>query len=152
MTTKSNYESGSIFDDSTFYIALILAVFAAFFGTQTTDASQKHRGIIVSIALESVLKLVFFLIIGIYVTYYLFDGMSDIITQFSTTKNFNRVVTLGGLEEGFNWFFTIMLSFIAIFLLPRQFQVSVLEINKERHIKTAIWVFPLYLLLFNIFL
>ncbi|MEN8965933.1 MAG: sensor histidine kinase [Polaribacter sp.] len=151
MTTKSNYESGSIFDDSTFYIALILAVFAAFFGTQTTDASQKHRGIIVSIALESVLKLVFFLIIGIYVTYYLFDGMSDIITQFSTTKNFNRVVTLGGLEEGFNWFFTIMLSFIAIFLLPRQFQVSVLEINKERHIKTAIWVFPLYLLLFNIF-
>ena len=151
MTQKSNYVSASIFDDSTFYIALILAVFAAFFGTQTTDASQKHKGIIVSIALESVLKLVFFLIIGIYVTYYLFDGAGDIVHQFSKTENFKNVVTLGGLEEGFNWFFTIILSFIAIFLLPRQFQVAVLENNREKHLKTAIWAFPLYLLLFNIF-
>lgn len=151
MTKQSNYVSASIFDDSTFYIALILAVFASFFGTQTTDASQKHRGIIVSVALESILKLVFFLIIGMYVTYYLFDGSGDIVHQFSKTENFANKITIDGLESGFNWFFTIMLSFIAIFLLPRQFQVSVLENNREKHIKTAIWLFPLYLLLFNVF-
>lgn len=151
MSQKSEYVSSSIFDDSTFYIALILAIFAAFFGTQATDASEKHRGIVTSVAFESLLKLVFFLTIGIYVTFYLFDGTSDIVRQFSTQSNFESLVTLGGLEEGFTWFFTIMLSFIAIFLLPRQFQVAVLENNREKHIKTAIWLFPLYLLLFNIF-
>ena len=149
--TRTNLESNSIVNDSTFYIALILAIFAAFFGTRITDASRKHGGIIASIALESVLKLVFFLAVGIYVTYFLFDGMKDIVTQFSTLPNFNSKVTLSGFEAGFNWFFTIMLSFIAIFLLPRQFQVSVLENNKEKHIKTAVWLFPFYLLLINIF-
>jgi len=151
MTQKSEYVSTSIFDDSTFYIALILAIFAAFFGTQATDASEKHRGIVMSVAFESLIKLVFFLTIGIYVTFYLFDGTSDIVTQFSARENFASLVTLGGLEEGFTWFFTIMLSFVAIFLLPRQFQVSVLENNREKHIKKAIWMFPLYLLLFNVF-
>lgn len=151
MTQKSNYSSSSIFDDSTFYIALILAIFAAFFGTQKTDASQKHRGIIASTAVESILKLTFFLVIGVYVTFSLFNGSADIIEQFSSSENFKNIITIAGLEEGFNWFFTIMLSFIAIFLLPRQFQVSVLENNREKHIKTAIWLFPLYLLLFNIF-
>ena len=151
MTQKSLMKSNSIFTDSTFYIALILAIFAAIFGTQTTDASQKRRGIIFSVAFESLIKWLFFIIIGIYCTYYLFDGTTDIVHQFKSQPNFESLVTLGGFEGGFNWFFTIMLSFIAIFLLPRQFQVAVLENNREKHLKTAIWLFPLYLLLFNIF-
>lgn len=70
LSLENNYVATSIFDDSTFYIAVLLAVFAAFFGTQTTDASEKHKGIVVSVAFESVLKLVFFLVIGVYVTYF----------------------------------------------------------------------------------
>lgn len=151
MADKSSYVSKSILEDSTLYIAVLLAIFAAFFGTQTTDASEKHRGIIASVAFESVLKLVFFLIIGIYVTFYLFDGTTDIYNQISKIDDFKSLTTFNGVEEGFNWFFMIMLSFIAIFLLPRQFQVSVLENNREKHLKQAIWLFPLYLLLFNIF-
>ncbi|APG65462.1 sodium:proline symporter [Tenacibaculum todarodis] len=148
-------DSGSIttvgLSDSTFYVALLLAVFAAFFGTQRTDASEKHKGIIASVAFESVLKLVFFLIIGVYVTFYLFDGTSDIYNQMSVTPNFKELTTISSLEDGFNWLFLISLSFMAIFLLPRQFQVSVLENNREKHLKKAIWLFPLYLLLFNLF-
>ncbi|MCH3884139.1 sensor histidine kinase [Tenacibaculum aquimarinum] len=148
-------DSGSIttvgLSDSTFYVALLLAVFAAFFGTQRTDASEKHKGIIASVAFESVLKLVFFLIIGVYVTFYLFDGTSDIYNQISVTPNFKELTTISGVEDGFNWLFLISLSFMAIFLLPRQFQVSVLENNREKHLKKAIWLFPLYLLLFNLF-
>jgi Na+/proline symporter/nitrogen-specific signal transduction histidine kinase len=151
MSDNTSYISTTIVDDSTFYVALLLAVFAAFFGTQNADASEKHKGIIASVAFESILKLVFFLIIGIYVTFYLFDGTTDIYNQISTTDNFKALTTIEGLEGGFNWFFTIGLSFIAIFLLPRQFQVSVLENNREKHLKKAIWLFPLYLLLFNLF-
>ena len=151
MSDNTSYVSTTVIDDSTFYVALLLAIFAAFFGTQNTDASEKHKGIIASVAFESILKLVFFLIIGIYVTFYLFDGTTDIYNKISITENFKELTTLKGVEDGFNWFFMIALSFMAIFLLPRQFQVSVLENNREKHLKKAIWLFPLYLLLFNLF-
>tara|TARA_R110002020_G_scaffold259768_3_gene473902 strand:- start:52409 stop:54715 length:2307 start_codon:yes stop_codon:yes gene_type:complete len=139
------------FDDSTFYIAVLLAIFAAFFGTQKSDATEKHRGIVTTVAFESILKLIFFLTIGIYVTYYLFDGTQDIYDKISVQADFTSLATLNGLEGGFNWLFTILLSFMAIFLLPRQFQMAVVENNREKHLKHAIWLFPLYLLLFNIF-
>ncbi|WP_298418401.1 sensor histidine kinase [uncultured Kordia sp.] len=151
MADETSYISTSVWDDSTFYVALLLAIFATFFGTQNTDASEKHKGIIASVAFESVLKLVFFLIIGGYITFYLFDGTSDIYTQMLETENFKKLITLGSVENGFDWLFMIALAFMAIFLLPRQFQVSVLENNREKHLKKAIWLFPLYLLLFNFF-
>ncbi|WP_340154205.1 sensor histidine kinase [uncultured Winogradskyella sp.] len=151
MSDDTSYISTAVIDDSTFYVALLLAIFATFFGTQNTDASEKHKGIIATVAFESVLKLVFFLAIGVYVTFYLFDGTTDIYNKISITENFKELTTLGGVEDGFNWFFMIALSFMAIFLLPRQFQVSVLENNREKHLKKAIWLFPLYLLLFNLF-
>ncbi|WP_431134519.1 ATP-binding protein [Psychroserpens mesophilus] len=151
MADETSYISTTILDDSTFYVALLLAVFATFFGTQNTDASEKHKGIIASVAFESILKLVFFLIVGAYITFYLFDGTSDIYSQISQLSNFKSLTTLSGVEDGFNWFFMIALSFMAIFLLPRQFQVAVLENNREKHLKKAIWLFPLYLLLFNAF-
>lgn len=139
-----------IFSDTTFYIAILLAVFAAFFGTQKTDASERHKGIITTIAIESILKLVFFLIIGIYVTFYLFEGPSAIYSQASVLPNFQQE-SMKGLEGGVNWFFLSVLSMIGIVLLPRMFQVTVVENGREKHLKKAIWLFPLYLLLFNIF-
>lgn len=151
LANKSHTISSTIFNDSTLYIAVILAVFATFFGTQRSDASEKHKGIVVASAFESVLKLVFFLVIGVYVTFYLFDGTSDIYTQMQSVPNFSDLIVFGGVEDGFNWLFMISLSFMAIFLLPRQFLVSVVENVKERHLKQSIWLFPLYLLLFNFF-
>ncbi len=151
LSDETSYISTSVFDDSTFYIAILLAIFATFFGTQTTDASEKHKGIVMSVAFESILKLIFFLCVGVFVTYVLFDGTEDIYFKMSQAENFNSLTTINGFEEGFNWLYTIMLSFMAIFLLPRQFQLSVVENVREKHLKNAIWMFPLYLLLFNIF-
>jgi len=143
--------SKGIYDDSTFYIALLIAVFVAFFGTRTSDASAQKKGIVSTVALESVVKLVLFLTIGCYVTFYLFNGTEDIYKQAVAADNFKNLTSLGGIGGGFNWLFTIGLSFFAIFLLPRQFHVSVVENQAEAHLKKAIWLFPLYLLLFNLF-
>ena len=149
--TKHHISAISILDDTTFYIAILLAIFAAFFGTQHTDASERHKGIITAIALESVIKLVFFLVIGIYVTFYLFNGPADIYNQASVLPNFEAQQTIDGLNGGFNWFLLSLLSMIAIMLLPRQFQVTVIENEREKYLKKVIWLFPLYLLLFNVF-
>jgi Na+/proline symporter/nitrogen-specific signal transduction histidine kinase len=151
VSNDGSYVSTGILDDSTFYIALLIAIFVAFFGTQSTDASQGKRGIMATVAFESILKLVFFLIVGVFVVYFMFDGTTDLFEKASRTENFKQLSSFGGLENGFNWLFTICLSFFAIFLLPRQFHVAVVENQDIDHLKKAIWLFPLYLLLFNIF-
>ena len=151
ITDETSYVSTSMLDDSTFYIAVLLAIFVAFFGTQATDASQRRKGIMTTVAIESVLKLVFFLIIGVYITFWLNDGTNDVYQKASQLENFSDITSFNGLESGFNWLFTISLSFFAIFLLPRQFHVAVVENDRERYLKKAIWLFPLYLLLFNVF-
>jgi Na+/proline symporter/signal transduction histidine kinase len=143
--------SSLIFNDTTTYVAIALALFASYYGTRYVDASEKRKGIVTAVAIESVLKLVFFLIIGIYVTYFVFDGFEDIYQKASLLEHFKEKNSIGGLPQAINWFLLCILSMFAIFLLPRQFQVSVIENNRENHINTAVWLFPLYLLLFNIF-
>jgi len=146
--TKS---SSYVFDDSTTYVAFALAIFSSIYGTRYVDASEKRKGIVTAVALESILKLVFFIIIGVYVTFFVFDGFDDIYAKASLLEHFQEKNTIGGLSQAINWFFLCILSMFAIFLLPRQFQVAVIENNRENHVNTAIWLFPLYLLLFNIF-
>ncbi|WP_019039253.1 ATP-binding protein [Psychroflexus tropicus] len=150
-TSTIGIEGTSVLTDSTFYIAILLAAFAAFFGTLSLDASRNRTGVMFSVAAESVLKLIFFLIVGIYVTYYVFDGTSDIYTQAENQIDLKSLSSIDGLEGGVNWYFSIILSFLAIFLLPRQFQTSVVEFSNRKQLKTSIWLFPLYLLLFNVF-
>lgn len=140
-----------IFDDSTTYVAIALALFSSYYGTKYVDASEKRKGVVTAVAMESILKLVFFLMIGIYVTFFVFDGFDDIYAQASQLQDFTKRNTIGGFPQAINWFLLCVLSMFAIFLLPRQFQVSVIENNRENHINTAVWLFPLYLLLFNLF-
>lgn len=150
IVTKTSSNS-LIFNDTTTYVAIALALFASYYGTQYVDASEKRKGIVMAVAIESILKLVFFVVIGIYVSFYVFDGFDDIYKQASQLIAFKEKNTLGGITQGINWFFLCMASLFAIFLLPRQFHMSVVENNRERHIKTALWLFPLYLLIFNLF-
>lgn len=151
LTQQNTSAPPSIWTDYTFYIALFVALFASFYGTRQMDASERHRGLVFSIAFESLLKLFVFLLAGIYVTFYLFDGTTAIYEQMQVLPHFEQITQLQGMEAGFNWMFTILLSFLAIFLLPRQFQMAVVENEDPEQIKTAIWLFPLYLLLFNLF-
>lgn len=146
-TAISNY----VFDDTTTYVAIALALFASYYGTRYVDASEKRKGIVTAVAMESILKLVFFVTIGIYVTFFVFNGFDDIYQKAVLLENFKEKNTIGGLPQAINWFLLCILSMFAIFLLPRQFQVSVIENNRENHINTAVWLFPLYLLLFNLF-
>ncbi len=150
VVTKTS-ASSFIFYDTTTYVAIALALFASYYGTRYVDASEKRKGIVTAVAMESILKLVFFVIIGVYVTFFVFDGFDDIYQKAKVLEHFQEKNTIGGLPQAINWFLLCLLSMFAIFLLPRQFQVSVIENNRENHINTAVWLFPLYLLIFNIF-
>ena len=143
--------SDNIFFDSSTYVVLIIALFSGYYGTRYVDASEKRLGIISAVAFESFLKLIFFIIFGFFMVYGIFNGFEDLYEKASKLPDFQQKNTFNGLEGGFNWFLMCMLSMTAIFLLPRQFHTTIIENRTEKHLKTAIWLFPLYLLLINFF-
>ena len=141
-----------ILSDTTFYVALILAVFSILFGTRHLDVTERHEGLVAAIAFESVVKLAAFMAVGAFVTYGIYNGMGDLIQQAGTIDNFDRLISMGTEPRAYaNWGFQIFISMMAILFLPRQFQVAVVENVNEEHLNKAIWLFPLYLLAINIF-
>ena len=49
------------------------------------------------------------------------------------------------------WVVVTTLSGFAIIMLPRQFHVAIVENRSESELKTATWVFPVYLVAINLF-
>jgi len=142
----------SVAADISFYIALILAAFTIVFGTRHLDATERHEGMVAAIALESVVKLVAFIAVGVFVTYGLYGGFGDIFEHLTTHPELQRLATAIPSGQGYTgWFSLIVLSALAVLFLPRQFQVAVVENVNESHLRRAAWLFPLYLLLINVF-
>jgi signal transduction histidine kinase/Na+/proline symporter len=138
--------------DGTLLVALALAAFTILFGTRHIDSAERHEGMVAAIALESLVKLVAFLAVGAFVTWGLFDGMADIWARARATPELGALLRLdGGGFAGAEWFTLTLLSALSVLLLPRQFQVMVVECVAERHLKRAAWAFPAYLLLINVF-
>jgi len=137
--------------DTAFLVALLMAMFAILFGTRHIDASEHHEGMVAAIAFESVVKLVAFLAVGIFVTYGVYDGFGDLFAAAARAPEIAPLFTVDGGASYGQWMTLMLLSMAAIIFLPRQFQVSVVENVNEDHLKKAVWLFPLYLLIINIF-
>ncbi|MCU0441322.1 MAG: ATP-binding protein [Bacteroidia bacterium] len=143
--------ANSLPESSTIYITLVLAVFIIIFGTRSVDATEKHEGMVAAIAFESIVKLVAFVAAGVFVTYGVFGGFSNVFELAEQNSDLQQLFTLNGEHGYMSWFTIMMLSMVAVVFLPRQFQVGVIENIKEEHLKKAIWMFPLYLLVINVF-
>lgn len=144
--------SNNLLTDSATFVVILIAVFASYYGTRYVDASEKRLGIITAIALESFLKLFFIIVLGVFVIYFVFDGFEDIYDKASKFSDFKQKNTFNGIEGAMNWMVLCMISGTAICILPRQFHTAIVENRQEKHIKTAIWFFPLYLLIFTLFI
>lgn len=139
--------------DSTFYMALALAGFTMVFGARHLDSAERHEGMVAAIAFESVVKLIAFLAVGLFVVYGLFNGLTDLFAQAHAVPDLARLLRLeqGGGFAWTQWFALTLLSMLSVIFLPRQFQVMVVENVAENHLRRAVWVFPLYLLAINLF-
>ncbi len=141
------------FEDTAFYVAFLLAAFAVLFGTRKPEVTERHEGLVAAIALESLTKLVAFLAVGLFVTFVLYDGFGDLFGRINNRPELASLLTLGPRvgDAYIDWAVYVFLSMLAIILLPRQFQIAVIENVDEEHLKKAIWLFPLYMLAINIF-
>jgi len=139
--------------DTAFWVALTLAAFTILFGTRHLDAAEHHEGMVAAIAFESLIKLVAFLAVGAWVTWGLYHGFGDIFSRVAAQPPLQAMLApFGGVGGDYSsWIWLTILSMFAIMFLPRQFQVTVIENKDEKHLKKAIWLFPLYMLAINVF-
>ncbi|MBL8312722.1 MAG: histidine kinase [Rubrivivax sp.] len=139
---------------SALMVALLLAGFTIAFGTRHLDNTERHEGMVAAIAAESVVKLLAFLAVGAFVTWGLFGGLGDIASRALARPELARVLQPSSAPGGFAfdaWFALMALAMLSVIMLPRQFQVMVVENVDERHLERAAWAFPAYLLLINLF-
>lgn len=152
LTGANIHETIFPFADAGFWVTMAMAVFTGVFGTRKLDPNERHEGLVAAIAFESIIKLITFFAVGIFVTWGIFGGMADLFSKGMSNPDTARLFTFesSGVTP-FSWNIIVLLSLFAIILLPRQFHISVVENTSPRHVPRAMWVFPLYLLLINIF-
>ncbi|MFN8793225.1 MAG: ATP-binding protein [Betaproteobacteria bacterium] len=134
--------------------AALLAAFTIAFGTRTLDARERHEGLVAAVAAESVFKLAAFVGVGVFVCWGLFDGPGDIAARVAADAVLSARLLPAAGPGGFDamaWTALVLLAALSVLLLPRQFQVAVVENVDERHLKRASWLFPAYLLAINLF-
>jgi Na+/proline symporter/signal transduction histidine kinase len=145
--------AASILNDTAFYIAIFLALFTIAFGTRHLDVAERHEGMVAAIAFESLVKLIAFVAVGVFVTFGMYNGPGDIFAQAMARPELAALATPFGAAAGnyVSWIWLTILSMLAIVFLPRQFQIAVIENVDEKHLNKAVWLFPIYMLVINIF-
>ena len=136
---------GKLFDIA-LLVAITLAAFAILFGTRKIDVTEHHEGMMVAIAFESIVKLLAFVAVGLFALFMLgaaADGMP-------VSSPREAVFRLDRMPDAFVT--QLILASAAIFCLPRQFHVAIVEAHKDANIQMARWTFPLYLLVFTVFI
>ena len=133
-TRQAGGAAAPVWQDSALYVALAMALFAMLFGTRRASAAEHNRGLVLAMALESVFKLAAMLAIGVFV----WLGL-DVLP--ATPVAPPAAAPAGGFAP------LVLLGALAMFILPHQFHVAVVECRDEGHVRTARWLFPLYLVL-----
>jgi Na+/proline symporter/signal transduction histidine kinase len=142
------FSSIPIIGDIALVVTLAMAVFAVLFGTRQTDATEHQHGLMLAVATESIVKLVAFIAVGAFVTFWMF-GPVELIERAMKTPEAVRAISY--TPSIGNFLTMVLLSFCAIMLLPRQFHVSVVENTNDAEVGRARWLFPLYLVAINLF-
>ncbi|MBY6205843.1 hybrid sensor histidine kinase/response regulator [Halomonas denitrificans] len=132
-----NEAGRAAWQDLAFYVAVVMALFAVLFGTRRAVATGHNRGLVLAMGFESLFKLTAMLALGLFVVFGLFQGPLDLAARtpelpFREPASFATLTLLGAL---------------AMFTLPHQFHIGVVECRDERHVRTARWLFPVFLLL-----
>ncbi|WP_263138531.1 PAS domain-containing hybrid sensor histidine kinase/response regulator [Pseudomonas sp. RIT-PI-AD] len=141
--------TGTRAQDTALIVSLVLALFTILFGTRNLDGTEHHRGMVLAIAFESLVKLLAFIAVGVFATYGLHDGFGDLLEQARAAPQLHDF-----WQKTLDWpsmFVQTGVALMAIFCLPRQFHVTVVENTEPRDLVLARWVFPGYLVLAALF-
>ncbi|MEJ6474906.1 PAS domain-containing hybrid sensor histidine kinase/response regulator [Pseudoalteromonas piscicida] len=150
LTEGIERENVAFWQDSTFYITLLLALFAILFGTRRLRPSEHNPGLMTAIAFESLIKLLAFVAVGVFVCFSLFDSPTNLFNQVEQQDITARIAETS--SPTYVYLVHVLLGVLATLCLPRQFHTAFIEYDEENQFNTARWLFPIYLLLINLFI
>ncbi len=129
-----------------------MVLFTIAFGLRHLDTTERHPGVTLAMAVESLIKLAAFVCAGLLVVFGLFDGFSDLFEQAEKLRQSDeRMAGYLSAPTFVSWVCYLLVSASAIFFLPRQFHLAVVENANPNHVRTAQWGLPLYLFLILLF-
>ncbi|MGB1237099.1 MAG: PAS-domain containing protein [Pseudomonadales bacterium] len=129
-------------------VSTLLAAFTVFFGIRSVDVTERHPGVMLAIAFESLVKLLAFLVIGLFVCFFLYDSPAQLWRDSRADGLLGQQLEFPNLASFIGTLVIVMAAFLA---LPRQFQVMIVELRKAQDSQLSRVVFPLYLLVFALF-
>ncbi|MDH4992119.1 PAS domain-containing hybrid sensor histidine kinase/response regulator [Aquamicrobium lusatiense] len=138
-----------VYRDVAFVVAFLLAVFAVLFGTRHADATEHQDGLVLAMAVESVIKLAAFLAVGVAITLFLLERHGNLF-EFMHANDMAQAAMAYETTPA-TWIVMTLLAAAAIIMLPRQFYMTIVENRSDQELKTSGWLFPLYLVLINLF-
>ena len=137
-----SYQSGI---STTFIVTLVLIIFSVLFGARQAAINKQNQGLVLAIAFSSIIKLFALTAIGIFATFFVFDGVADLFAQSQRTVETHPINTS---------YFAVsqaILGMITIFILPQQYHMLMIENHQENELRSARYLYPLYLIAINIF-
>ncbi|MCJ8313930.1 MAG: GHKL domain-containing protein [Saccharospirillaceae bacterium] len=120
----------------------LIAIFTLLFGARTLSSTEKHPGLVIAIAFESVLKLVVLLFLAYYAVFHVFGGIEELNIWLESSAY--RLDNLQKMPFA-PWFLMTLMFFIAPFVMPHMFQIGLKENRGSYQFKTAVWVVPIYI-------
>lgn len=127
--------------DPALYVAALMVLFAILFGTRQVNATEHRPGLMLAVALESLVKLVALVAVGISAIFWL-QGNEQPLMEAAHTLISSTPPT-GFLAQ-------TLLAFAAIVCLPRQFHVAIVECVDVADVRRARWLFGAYLLIVSL--
>lgn len=148
-TPPQSLETQPVWGDTAWYVAIVLTLFTILFGTRHLESTGHHRGMIQAIAFESVIKLIAFVAVGLFVGYSLFDGFGDLYARID--QNIGIASVTYGPVEPIPFIVQTVVAMFAIICLPRQFHVMVVENTDHKDLESARWMMTFYLVVASAF-
>ena len=91
-----------IIGDIALVVTLAMAVFAVLFGTRQADATEHQHGLMLAVATESIVKLIAFLAVGLFVTFWMFSPHELIERAMKTPEAAHA--TPSSMDQGIGFF------------------------------------------------
>lgn len=135
-------------DTLAFSFVCMIILFAILFGARHISAREKHEGLVVAIAFESLIKLVAMLVAGGAILYQVFGGFGGLNDWLSDHPE-QLMQLYKPLEEG-PWRSLVAAFFVSAIAMPHMYHMAFTENLNPRALLAASWGLPLYLLLISL--
>lgn len=140
----------AFWQDSAFAVAVAMAVFSIVFGVRHINAGEHHRGLMLAIACESLVKLAAFVAVAAFIVFGASGGFGPLFELAQREPTLESLVAVRPSDP--TWITNTLISVIAFICLPHAFHVAVVENEDPRHTRSAAWLYPGYLLVLSVFM